>query len=702
MKKVLAFVSSVLLLASAAFADVSVKKLDDGKVEVTFFYANPRAGEVLVAGDFTNWQDGAEAMEKGEKGFTLVKVVPAGTVMKYKFISDGNWTEDMHEPDKVDDGFGGHNGLVDVDELVAAASAANGEAAASTSKKSSVKFQTWSMVGAQNKFDLSTGKMAEDSLGLGVKSYWKFGGNITPHVPVYAEIAVAENDGFSNIYSEKEALEIGAKNEWKKGAAGLADIVIDPIAYANGGAEKTYLGHFKTGFETPYVNMTSGYKYAKLPPHSNVNWVTVDKEWEAGYLATGGYAEYSMGSAAKEAISSATNGNVSLEAVVAPNKSADRAGNQYGIYSYVDATLFGSHYVDLQFNGAFGNTIDTFFTKSMEDDFILGYRGDLGPVTVKANGLFNLYGSNEITSGFKTYYTPASSDVGKVNDAPKNYIDNAAGNLNVYYSNDFVDVTVGARFRGAQASMMYVEQGADDHNNISDQLGSLNRMRAWVDTTVYPVSFLSVGLNPYVEMTMNKDSKASFDDKDNLKVYVKPSFSFDFIDIAFVDAILDGYAELQYNTKDTVTLGSNKANKFGVEEGGVKFNMNLDNDVVPHFDVFYGYDANTANITLHTLMAEADLPFGIAAQIGGGLRTVLNNEKVALDSNPFGFFIGANKQINQKYKTILYSQFVYNMDPYKSFGDGQEAFNLDKYTLDTAADNYKNAAAVRVALRFEF
>lgn len=90
MKKVLAFVSSVLLLASAAFADVSVKKLDDGKVEVTFFYANPRAGEVLVAGDFTNWQDGAEPMEKGEKGFTLVKVVPAGTIMKYKFISDGN------------------------------------------------------------------------------------------------------------------------------------------------------------------------------------------------------------------------------------------------------------------------------------------------------------------------------------------------------------------------------------------------------------------------------------------------------------------------------------------------------------------------------------------------------------------------------------------------------------------------------------
>ena len=193
MKKVLAFVSSVFLLASAAFADVSVKKLDDGKVEVTFFYANPRAGEVLVAGDFTNWQDGAEPMEKGEKGFTLVKVVPAGTIMKYKFISDGNWTEDIHEPDKVDDGFGGHNGLIDVDELVAAS--AGSEEGSAPSKKSAVKFQTWSMVGAQNKWSLTDGKMAEDSLGIGVKSYWKFGGNITPHVPVYAEIAVAKGWG---------------------------------------------------------------------------------------------------------------------------------------------------------------------------------------------------------------------------------------------------------------------------------------------------------------------------------------------------------------------------------------------------------------------------------------------------------------------------------------------------------------------------
>ena len=95
MKKCLALFSSLMMLSAAAFADISAKQLDDGNVEVTFFYGNPRATEVKVAGDFTNWADGAIAMTKGEKGFSLTQVFPAGTVLKYKFIADENWTEDM-------------------------------------------------------------------------------------------------------------------------------------------------------------------------------------------------------------------------------------------------------------------------------------------------------------------------------------------------------------------------------------------------------------------------------------------------------------------------------------------------------------------------------------------------------------------------------------------------------------------------------
>ena len=118
MKKLFAFISVSLIAAAAMFAEVTVKKLDNGKLEVTFFYGNPRATEVLLAGDFTSWQDGALPMTKTKKGFTLTKVFDAGTTLKYKFISDGNWTTDLRAPDFVDDGFGGKNSLADLDSLV--------------------------------------------------------------------------------------------------------------------------------------------------------------------------------------------------------------------------------------------------------------------------------------------------------------------------------------------------------------------------------------------------------------------------------------------------------------------------------------------------------------------------------------------------------------------------------------------------------
>ena len=109
MKKLFAFISILAVMATAAFAEVTAKKNADGSVEVTFFYGNPRASEVLLAGDFTNWQDGALPMEKGEKGFSLTKTFKATDVLTYKVISDGNWTTDLRAPEFVDDGFGGKN-----------------------------------------------------------------------------------------------------------------------------------------------------------------------------------------------------------------------------------------------------------------------------------------------------------------------------------------------------------------------------------------------------------------------------------------------------------------------------------------------------------------------------------------------------------------------------------------------------------------
>ena len=210
MKKLFAFISVFLMLSAAMFADVSAKKNADGTIAVTFFYGNPRASEVLLAGDFTNWQEGALPMEKGEKGFSLTVNFKAGEEGRYKFISDGNWTTDLRAPDFVDDGFGGKNSHIVIDDLVGGAD--DGDA-----KKAKINFVSWTMIGVQGNYltqdgtattkeyksgsvtyNKSTGGIEKgldlDSVTLGMKSYNKFVGNFLPNCPVYIEIALAETE----------------------------------------------------------------------------------------------------------------------------------------------------------------------------------------------------------------------------------------------------------------------------------------------------------------------------------------------------------------------------------------------------------------------------------------------------------------------------------------------------------------------------
>ena len=405
-------------------------------------------------------------MTKGDDGvWSYTLTAKKSDEIVYKFLLDGAWLADPNAPDSIDDGFGGKNGMVPVASLLAAAS---GDTSALAAKKGP-KFQTWSMLGAQIKFDTVETKDSSDrtlddagvdSAGIGLKSYWKFSGYAVDKVPVYVEVALAENDGFTNLYQEG-SFSKGVKKDpvknWKDGFTNLVDLVFDPIYYLDGqAAAGTYLGHFKTGFESEWVNWTTGYKYAKLSPHTTVSWNTIDKEWEAGYSGVGGFNIFELGSALRN-----IGDVVTLNATIAPNRSADRAGNQYGMYAFVTAqTPVG--YFDVQYNGAYGYTFDTIFDKAYETDVIFGYRGTFGPVTAKVNALY---------SGFADGYKPSTSDV-KVTDPDAAFIDGTASNVQLTYTADMFDVTLGFRHRGKQANMMYVEEGADDHTNISDQLGS--------------------------------------------------------------------------------------------------------------------------------------------------------------------------------------------------------------------------------------
>ena len=726
MKKLFAFISVLAVMAAGLFAEVTAKKLADGKVEATFFYGNPRATEVLIAGDFTNWQAGALPMEKTDKGFTLTKTFDAGTTVKYKFISDGNWTTDLRAPDFIDDGFGGKNSMAELDAI-----AGGDESAAGA--KAGLKFQTWSNLGLQSTFDLydteTKGGKKEYSndfkpaaVGLGAKSYWKIGGSIVPNVPIFIELAVAELEpdnpdsvGYGNLY-KRNSLDLGdgMKNF-------LTDMLFDPIYWLNGQGTPgfksgiSYLGCFKTGIETGWLDWTTGVINTKLPPHKNVNWDTVDQEWEAGYAGFGGFNQFATGAKFNEWLKNLTDGNVDLNVVFAPNRSADRAGNRYGVYSYANATLFGNHYIDVQYNGAYGTKFDEVLDEVYENDLIFGYRGKFGPVTFNGNYLLNLYGSEKVTVGgkkYKAFFNPAASDVGAVNDDVDDKQDNMAANANITFSNDFITANVGYRFRGAQANMMYVEDAnADDHTHLQDNLGYLNRQRFFADIKANPTEALSIGLVPYIETKFNKDvnsndSAHNFKNKDTMLLVVRPKVGFKFND----NMSIDGYGEISYvsEDEDKFVRGSDKEN-FVFNEAGLKFAATFEDSPLAKLDVIYGYDGNTdeTSYALHSLLAEAGLANGWNLQAGVGIRAKYADVKDFEDTGvlPAGFALGTYKQICKKYSTTFIAQFLYGFNPFNDFGDKWCNFKLDDYIIDrdiTATKAIVNQAAVRVGLSFDF
>ena len=718
MKKLFAFISGSLLISAAVFADVTVKKVDGGKLEATFFYGNPRASEVLLAADFTGFADGAIPMTKTDKGFTYTKLFDAGTSVKYKFIVDGNWTEDIKAPDRVDDGFGGKNGLADLEML------AGGSSDMMMEEAPKIVFGTFTNFGFQQKWTLAEkkdekdknskfeNKFTSETAGLNLKSYLKFTGKLIPHVPVFMEIALAEKDSFKNIY------ERGKLDNPGKGIQRLfVDNIYDPIDYysSDGSVEPfPYLGAFKTGVETKYVEWETGFKNAKLPSHTNVNWTTVDGDWEAGYLKAGGYNHFKTGSAFNEWLARVTDGNLQMDIALAPNRTADRAGKQYGFFGYVDATIVRDHYIDFQYNTALGHDYDKLFDTIYEQDFIVGYRGKYGPVKLQTNALFNLYGSKKSDSiGYKLAYNPASSDVGYTNENPKNKIDNAAMNANVTYANDMMSVMLGYRFRGAQANMMYVEQGSDDNSHISDQLGKPNSQRIFAKASVTPIAPLTVELKPWVQMNLTKEDSATGayaykKNKDNVELSIAPKVIYKISDMMTVD----GGFTVRYNStsEHKYEFGKDKSSAK-LHNAGVHFNMKMSGPV-SSLDFIYGYKSSLTamgkenSYGLHNVLASIGLPADTELQASVSFlqkyKDVEDFDKTGV--LPFGFSVGANKILTKKYKTTLIGQFVYNIDPHKGFGSGWHNFSVDGYNIDKNKDEdiYTNAAALRVGLNINF
>lgn len=780
MKKVIGFISILTTCSALMFADISAKKLDDGSIEATFFYGNPRATEVLVAGDFTDWQNAALPMEKGEKGFTLVKKFPKGTTVKYKFIVDGSWTTDLKAPDFVDDGFGGKNSLGELDSLVGGGNDSN-------AKKANIKFMTWTMLGSQAKFltqgatDKTKKGMDLDSVTAGAKSYAKFSGNVTPQMPVYVELAVAEtelddtltiDDSWKrpiDIY-RKDASGKGTKN-YRQSASGLASSPAAWLSNSNdnsqngentkGPGSNPYLGHLKFGFETSWVNYSTGFNYAKQDKRAKILWTTIDGNWDAGYQHVGGYASFSTGAKAQDLFADK---GIKLDAGFVPNKSADRKGTKYGYIGWLGADFEDVGLtVDFQSNGMFDS--DVIFEDSVERDFIFGLKEKLnvgtGSLTFAAQGLFATHQMTsdkirEINDKGVVDYCGYSTDV--FYRSGDNSINNMAAEAKLSFdAEDKVwGLSVDYRVRGAEASMLFLRENHDDGTfDLSETLGVLNSQNFGfsgyanlLDDALYlaldakatvPLKHLSaesdVVKGYYKENAWWNDGSAGwynkrcssemdplFGAKGGAKIVGEPTVAYYLSD----DVSVTVNAGLKYNalSYDDFAKEAGKTNKYEASDSqflfnnaGLELEWNDFSDVIKNMQVYYGLDNANAVRLFNTLVASVTLPMDFKVSAAFGLKTVKSTDAAEgynKDTNTkFGFALGVAKQIKRVKSPILYAQFVYNMDPYKKFGDGQDQLALKGANVSDrwdgksvggidAVDYFDGYAAIRGGIRWEF
>ena len=781
MKKLFAFISILAVAAAALFADVSAKKNADGTVDVTFFYGNPRASEVLLAGDFTSWQDGALPMTKGEKGFSITRTFKMGEEARYKFISDGNWTTDLRAPAFVDDGFGGKNAHIVVADLV------GGDGDDSGAAKAKINFVSWTMMGVQADYltqgaiDKSEKGLDLNSVTIGMKSYNKFVGSFIPNCPVYIEIALAETELEDYAGDKESSLNYIYKKDdfdnvtidWDEGFKNLVSgLVSNPVAYMSsttnnktgsswgsipGPGSNPFLGHLKFGFNTPYINFLTGFNYAKPDVRQSVIWTTVCSSWDAGYHHVGGFNVFSLGSKAVAALEEAT--GMTFDIGFAPNKTADRKGTKYGYWGWADAKI-NDLVIDFQTNGMYNG--DYMFYEPVEHDFIIGAKDKIGDFSFAVQALLATHQKN--TDEIKAF-NKADGNTGSV----RNYfgystdvwyrsgdfdgIQNMAANAQVGYKADMFNVNLEYRFRGMQASMLYLRENHDDATfDLSSTLGVLNSQRIAFNGSVTPIEALKIDLGVNAEMALSElkagdkefdgwmselegasdwwitrgfieEDEPLFNRTGGAEFTFKPAVAYTLEDY---NITIGAYGDMNYQAyKWSDGIDEDEANKYGASDSpfrfkkaGATFSMKPDSDIVKGVNVYYGLDMSNSVKYFNTLIGQVKFPMDITANLAIGIKTenTASADK-SFDSdvnNPFAFALGVSKQFKAMKKPILYAQFVYNMDPFKHFGDGQDALNLDRanvkgsWAKETVTNDVRDAvnwydgrAAMRVGIRWD-
>jgi 1,4-alpha-glucan branching enzyme len=79
------------------------------EVKQTFRFNAPEATSVLLVGDFTHWQRQGIAMQKRDHGNWSATVDLAPGEHHYRFVVDGEWTDDPECTLRVPNPYGGND-----------------------------------------------------------------------------------------------------------------------------------------------------------------------------------------------------------------------------------------------------------------------------------------------------------------------------------------------------------------------------------------------------------------------------------------------------------------------------------------------------------------------------------------------------------------------------------------------------------------
>ncbi len=665
-KRFVLMLALAVLAVSAASAEVKIKDLGDGKVEIVFTYKDDAATEMGVIGSFDNWTVPGEPMTRNADGlweYTL-KATTADEIV-YKFYSKGTWIFDFKAPDKKDDGFGGNNGLIVVADVLAAqavgGSGAPGAVTLADPYAAKLNFGMYTILGSKTTFltqgivDKTQKGLETDTTGLFGKAYWKVGGTLLPNVTGWFEMKAFE--GYRAVWAQ-DARGI-VSPELGDGLAGLASgLLYNPVNWI-GGANPV-LNSVKFGLDTPAVVWETGYGYAKPQLRTAVIWQTLDER-----DGNDGYMRFDLGSAYRKL------GDLAIEATVAPNKIT---GN-YGFFGWFGASS-GDLKLDFQydFKSAAATDLSTIFDKLYHQDFILGAKYKLAGVNLAAQGLVNLFSE-----------TPF---------APESHL---AGEFKADWAlpADAFGLAGGYRYTGSLAAMIFGETDSGE----GDGLGEKGSQRVYLNLFGKPAGGLRLGL----------DASATLDHTEmpvlDLQLYGKPYVEYDLSGFLGKKSSINAYAKAKYLIHEGFVFTAG-GSSFLLGEAGAKFYLDAPvPGVVNSLDAYLGFNnwSEDDDKTLTTLVLSARMPKDLGAELGLGLRAPRATASAAEveANNWFGFSIGANWKVPvPAIKTPqLYGAFVYNMDPYD---DGTANLDMADYVTDGGVSKSDGYATLRLMMKWDF